>query len=276
MHVMPADHAEILRSGDLDGLEVLHASYETFAFAPHRHAAHVLALVESGTHAFDHRGRVVVAPAGTMLFLDPDERHTGYGYRRSRWSYRVLYIEPKWFCDLAGAIPHFEPSAVRDDALADAVRALCTAMRTPRSALQQQTLMLDIANRSLRHSDRRAPVMHAMQEPDAVRRARELIDDRFDENLTLAELASVAGLSAYRLSHAFKHAVGFAPHQYLTSRRVERAKLLLRAGEAPADVAAAVGFCDQAHLTRQFRHRVGVTPAQYRAERRNTRNAVSA
>jgi AraC-like DNA-binding protein len=267
------ERAEIIRSTDLDGVEVLNASYETFAFAPHRHAAHVLALVESGTHAFDHRGSVVIAPAGTIVFLDPDERHTGYGYRRSRWSYRVLYIEPAWFCDLAGAMPHFEPSAVHDDVLADLVRTLCLAIGTPATALQRQTLMLDIAARSLRHSDRRMPEMRATNEPNAVRRARELIDDRYEENLTLSELASAAGLSPYRLCHTFKRSTGFAPHQYLTSRRIERAKLLLRSGSAPADVAVAVGFCDQSHLTRHFRQRVGVTPAQYRSK---TRIAVSA
>lgn len=267
------ERAEILRTADLDGVEVLDASYETFAFAPHRHAAHVLALVESGTHAFDHRGSVVIAPAGTILFLDPDERHTGYGYRRSQWSYRVLYIEPTWFSGLAGAMPHFEPSAARDDVLADLIRALCHAMHTPASALQRQSLMLEIASRSLRHSDRRMPEMRAMNEPDAVRRARELIDDRYEENLTLSELASVAGLSAYRLCHTFKRSVGFAPHEYLTCRRIERAKMLLRSGLAPADVAVAVGFCDQSHLTRHFRHRVGVTPGQYRSK---TRIAVSA
>lgn len=270
---MLLERAEILRSTELDNVEVLNASYETFAFAPHRHAAHVLALVESGTHAFDHRGSVVVAPAGTIVFLDPDERHTGYGYQRSRWSYRVLYIDPAWLGELAGAMPHFEPSAIRDDVLADSVRALCRAMRAPKTALEQQSLMLDIAERSLRYSDRRAPQLRGTSEPDAVRRARELIDDRFDENLTLSELAVVAGLSAYRLAHSFKRSVGFAPHEYLTCRRIERAKLLLRSGSAPADVALAVGFCDQSHLTRHFRHRVGVTPGQYRSK---TRTAVSA
>ena len=267
------ERAEILRSTDLDGVEVLNASYETFAFAPHRHAAHVVALVESGTHAFDHRGSVVVVPEGHVLFLDPDERHTGYGYRRSRWSYRVLYIEPRWLSGLAGAMPHFEPSATRDDVLADLIRTLCGTIRTPSTALQRQTLMLEIAARSLRHSDRRGPEMRATNEPVAVRRARELIDDRFVENLTLAELASAAGLSPYRLCRTFKNAVGFAPHEYLTIRRVERAKLLLRSGLPPADVALAVGFCDQSHLTRHFRHRVGVTPGQYRSK---NRHAVSA
>jgi AraC-like DNA-binding protein len=45
--------------------------------------------------------------------------------------------------------------------------------------------------------------------------------------------------------------------------RVERAKCMLRQGWPASDVAARLGFADQAHLTRQFRQRVGVTPAAY-------------
>ncbi|MET8248496.1 helix-turn-helix domain-containing protein [Streptomyces sp. NPDC005202] len=55
-----------------------------------------------------------------------------------------------------------------------------------------------------------------------------------------------------------------APHQYLMSRRVDRARRLLLVGLRPAEVATATGFCDQAHLTWHFRKLVGVTPGRYR------------
>ena len=252
------EHAEILRSTDVDGLEVLTASYERHVFAPHRHAAYVIALIESGVHAFDHRGSVVVAPAGSVMFLDPDERHTGYGYRRSEWTYRVLYIEPSLF----RGTPHFAPGPVRDAKLARTVRSLCRAMTEPSASLWRQQAILDVVALASRHSDQ--PVFdRASREPDAVRRAREIIDDRYDENLTLSEIASTVGLSRFRLAHAFAQSVGFAPHEYLMCRRVERAKSLLLTGLPPADVATSVGFCDQSHLTRHFRRRVGVTPGQY-------------
>lgn len=263
------EHAAILRSDDLPGLEVLSASYETHAFAPHRHPAYVLALVESGVHALDHRGSVIVAPAGSVLLLDPDERHTGYGYQRSSWRYHVLYADASLFGDVH---PHFTPAAVHDPALANAILSLSGALHEPAAALQRQTTMDEVLQRALRHSDRRAQEP-SIDEPSAVRRARELIDDRFDENLTLSELASVARLSPFRLCRAFALATGFAPHEYLLCRRIERAKTLLRAGVPPADVATRVGFCDQSHLTRHFRRRVGVTPGQYRSK---TRSAVSA
>jgi len=252
------EHAEILRSADVEGLEVLTASYEKHVFAPHRHAAYVVALIESGVHAFDHRGSVVVAPAGTVMFLDPDERHTGYGYRRSEWAYRVLYVAP----DLFHGTPHFAPGPVHDPTLANAIRSLCFAMAEPSSSLWRQQAILDVVGLASRHSELRASDRES-REPDAVRRARELIDDRYDENLTLSEIAKTVGLSRFRLCHAFVQAVGFAPYEYLMCRRIERAKTLLLKGLPPADVAAQLGFSDQSHLTRHFRRRVGVTPGQY-------------
>jgi AraC-like DNA-binding protein len=266
------EQALILRSDDVAGLEILTASYERHAFAPHRHPAYVLALIESGVHAFDHRGSVVVAPAGTVVFLDPDERHTGYGHQRSNWTYRVLYADAALFRSVASRRPHFTPEAVHDPELANAIRSLCRSMTEPDAALRRQAMTLDVLHRALRHSDGHAPAP-STNEPDAVRRVREVIDDRYDENLTLSELASIARLSPFRLCHSFRRAVGFAPHEYLMCRRVERARTLLRTGVPPADVAVRVGFCDQSHLTRHFRRRVGVTPGQYRS---NTRSAVSA
>jgi len=53
------------------------------------------------------------------------------------------------------------------------------------------------------------------------------------------------------------------PHRYVTGRRIDRARALLLDRVPPAEVAATVGFYDQAHLTRHFRATLGVTPAAY-------------
>ena len=65
------------------------------------------------------------------------------------------------------------------------------------------------------------------------------------------------------MSRAFTRRYGAAPATYLRWIRLERAKRMLAAGEAPAQVAAATGFTDQAHLTRRFKGAYGVTPARF-------------
>jgi AraC family transcriptional regulator len=76
----------------------------------------------------------------------------------------------------------------------------------------------------------------------------------------------VTGLSpVYFFGRQFKRAVGIAPHQYLTRRRVARAKHLLGLGDLPIAIALDRGFRCQEHLTRVFRKHCGPTPGAYRA-----------
>jgi AraC family transcriptional regulator len=97
------------------------------------------------------------------------------------------------------------------------------------------------------------------------RRARELIDARLAENLSLAEVAAACGLSVAQFARAFKRSLGVPPHQFLIERRVERAReLLLHTGLPLADVAVRCGFADQSHFTKVFHRKVGTSPGYFR------------
>ena len=101
------------------------------------------------------------------------------------------------------------------------------------------------------------------QQRGAVRLGREYLEAHPQENVTLETLAQAAGLSAFHLCRVFRSAVGMTPHAYQTHVRVRRARALLGAGLPITQVAAEVGFYDQAHLTRHFKHIVGMTPGRY-------------
>jgi AraC-like DNA-binding protein len=107
----------------------------------------------------------------------------------------------------------------------------------------------------------------AYRAPSAVRDVRDLLPERLADPPTLAELADLTGLSQFALLRAFRAATGLPPHAYLNQLRVRQARLLLDEGVLAADVAAEVGFADQAHLTRHFKRVVGVPPAAYQRER---------
>lgn len=101
--------------------------------------------------------------------------------------------------------------------------------------------------------------------PTRLRRVLDFLEAHLDRDVTLSELAEVAGLSMYHFAHQFKVATGMAPHAYLISRRVERAKELLSRTNLPiATVAATTGFSHQSHLNRHFKRLVGTTPARFR------------
>lgn len=96
-------------------------------------------------------------------------------------------------------------------------------------------------------------------------RAKDRIDASYADPLPVAELAATAFASPAHFIRSFKRAFGETPHQYLLSRRVERAKDLLRSTELTVtEISLAVGFAGPAPFYAAFRELVGDTPTAYR------------
>ncbi|MCK0195816.1 AraC family transcriptional regulator [Ancylobacter sp. 6x-1] len=126
-------------------------------------------------------------------------------------------------------------------------------------------LLVDFVRSSGRDQRRRTPLATRQ-----LRRVVDYIEENCLRSIRLQELADLAGLSPSYFSHAFKAATGLPPHQWQTNARLRRAQELLRASALSLpDIAAATGFCDQAHLTRAFRQNLGTTPAAWRRELRS-------
>ena len=97
-------------------------------------------------------------------------------------------------------------------------------------------------------------------------RAKDLADARYFEPLTVRDLAGAAGLSAAHFSREFRRAFGEAPHQYLLTRRLERAAALLRNTDRPVtDICFAVGLTSVGSFITSFRRVYGISPSAYRA-----------
>src|ERR1700754_3733419 len=97
-------------------------------------------------------------------------------------------------------------------------------------------------------------------------RARDLADARYFEPLGVDDLARAAGLSRAHFSREFRRAFGESPHQYLLTRRLERAASLLRMTDrSVADICFSVGLQSVGSFTSSFTKTYGVSPTVYRA-----------
>ena len=98
-----------------------------------------------------------------------------------------------------------------------------------------------------------------------LRRVKELVHAKMEDDLGLAEMAQSVGLSTAHFARMFRTSTGETPHQFVLRQRIERAKAMLRApGARVLDVAVACGFKTQQHFAQVFRDACRVSPTEYR------------
>jgi RNA polymerase sigma-32 factor len=106
--------------------------------------------------------------------------------------------------------------------------------------------------------------------PYKLRRTTAYIQAHLAQELSLAQLASVAQTNPAHFARLFKHATGLAPHQYVIACRMEQAKRLLAETDLPlSEIALQVGCTDQSHFSALFRVHVALTPTAYRDKTRS-------
>jgi len=99
---------------------------------------------------------------------------------------------------------------------------------------------------------------------ESVERTISYLQSRFDEEITLTQLAAMAGISQRQYSHLFKQITGDSPMDYLSRQRIDRAKRLLQTASGDLlSVAQRVGFKDEFYFSRRFKQQVGVSPSAY-------------
>jgi AraC family transcriptional regulator len=100
-----------------------------------------------------------------------------------------------------------------------------------------------------------------------LRRIKELVHTKMEDDLSLDEMAQSVGLSTAHFARMFRKSTGETPHQYVLRQRLERAQDMLRAPDARVlDVAVACGFKTQQHFAQAFRDLWGTTPTEYRQD----------
>jgi len=113
------------------------------------------------------------------------------------------------------------------------------------------------------------PSRTALQRDPRIERAVQFLEQNFRDNISIDQVARVAGLSRYHFFRMFHLAVGMPPHDYLIKCRLREARRLIAlygGRRSLAQIAVETGFSDQTHLTRRFRREFGHTPGRWRQQ----------
>ncbi|SME90373.1 transcriptional regulator, AraC family [Tistlia consotensis] len=265
------DRARYWRSTRYDDLECLAARFFSHRYALHTHDSYVVGTIVGGCETYLLNGERRYAGVGDLCFVQPGEVHDGEPHGEG-YAYRMTYPTVALMRQVASevtgrpvtATPSFRAPVVHDPEAAARFAAAHRSLAEGDRLAGDERFVSVLAVILSRHADIGEAIVPG-RENRAVGRVRDYLDAHFAEDVELAELAAVAGLSRFHLIRAFRRETGLTPHAWLTDRRVRAARPLLAAGLAPGEVALACGFADQSHLTRAFKARVGVTPGRFRA-----------
>jgi AraC family transcriptional regulator len=218
-------------------------------------------------------GSISVVPAGSSVL--------------SRWQgsrdWLFIYLEPSLVTRVAAESFEMDPSrtvvppldGLNVPELRSAMLAVDAELRAGGvgGPLMVESLANILAVHLIRHTTgaRRLPVSADGVLPRRkLRTVIEYIMENLEGSPTLEQMAAVVHTSPYHFARQFKASTGLPPHQYVITRRVERAQHLLRADGkfGLAEVALRVGFSDQSQFSFHFKRIVGVTPRQFRISAR--------
>lgn len=259
------DRAQFRHLPQLPGVELYHAHISRYAFEPHTHEAFGIGAIDFGAERFRYRGAQHVAAADMLVLMNPDELHTGEAVTDEGWRYRMIYLEPDFLEALTGERSWWFNEVVTHDPLRSRqISHLINGLWNTDDTLTQQGVLFNLVETF------RPYARHSASGPGEAlhrfARVRDYLHDNYMNIVTLDELAAVVSLSPYHFQRQFKAHFHVTPHQMLMAIRLWRAKQFLTQGMPAAQVAAASGLTDQAHLTRAFARRYGITPVRYQKQ----------
>jgi AraC family transcriptional regulator len=248
------------RSFDAGGLIVSETEYRRRVFEGwHAHENFHLTLIARGGNCERRKNQELEAAPGRVLFYRRGELHRNLGTQHPSKNIN-LEIKDEFLERYQAFVPALENSSFSNSA--DAKFALLKIYRECMSAKNAQTaaihsLALGLLDSILaeKASSKIAPWAVAL---------REILNDRWDEAISLGELSRLLGVHPVTISKNFPKYFACTLGEYLRKIKIEKAVALIgRQKYALAEIAQICGFADQSHLTRVFRNLTGFTPREF-------------
>ena len=273
MRKIQKEKVTILDTSEVEGMQLMRASYRNQNFRRHSHDGYGFGVVVRGTLGFRYLGVDHYALPGTINLVCPGECHDGHGVTEDGWSYRMFYISPGLMGAIIGdgvekqnALPFFRTGVIEDQDLArQLLRSHQYIMESSGDNLGiEESIFALIIGLVRSHADEKLILPGVSRGARRIQRVVEKLEDEYNLNHRLETLASLAGYSKYHFLRVFRKHTGLTPRNYLHQIRTRRSEQMIRDGLDLSDIAYCTGFSDQSHFTRTFKSINGVTPGIYR------------
>lgn len=264
---LPRGHfcGQVIKSREVAGFTLTETAYSPGAKLPkHSHEHGYICFVRQGEYLETYGRKTRACKALTLAFHPPDETHSETFQGQEARSFNIE-IGSRWIDRVREHSRILDsPAEFQGGTLASLAMKLYREFysRDEVSALAIEGLILEfVAEASRRGSKTREPAT-----PRWLEEAKELIHERFSENLSVTEIAESVGVHPVYLASVFRRHHHCTIGDYTRRLRVEFACREMSRSETPlVEIALAAGFAHQSHFSRIFKCMTGITPSVYRA-----------
>ena len=266
------------------GILLEHYAYTSGAIEPlpaHAHAEYQFGLSFDFQGEYAYRGSIHAIPTGSLSVIHSGEVHRPSQRDRllAPATFWMMHLDPKLLqtaaaelADKPASEPFISKPSLTDPGLVRRFQQAFAALANKASPLERETALQDFLTYAIAHYAE-TPSAAARVRADgagdrpAIAQVRDFLQAYYAQNISLADLATLSGLSRFHLSRVFRQETGLSLSAYQQQLRIAQAKRLLVRGMPIAKVATEVGFYDQSHLGKHFKRLVGVTPGNYISQR---------
>ncbi|PSB65845.1 hypothetical protein C7B61_10900, partial [filamentous cyanobacterium CCP1] len=227
---------------------------EQYAYTPgaveplpkHAHEEYQLGLSFDCHATYFYRGAYHPVQIGSLSIIHSGEVHSpsSHTHLPHPAHFVIMHIHPQWMktavTDMGkprSSLPFFADPCITNPRLNRLFLALQTAISQAGSALERETTLWEFLAELIEHHARNRPIMRTLpSHPPAVQRACDYLQAHYNNDVSLEQLAAIAGLSRFHFCRIFRQAIGLSPNVYQNQLRIQQAKQLLLLGYPIAQV----------------------------------------
>lgn len=256
---------------EFNDIELLKGFQVKHPHPKHWHEEFHLCLIEQGTGQMFYRGAFHETHAGSLFIVHPGELHSNAATHPLGCTFRTLNVSPAtlqrallYVSDSQQMLPFFPTPIICDRDLLASFQSTHASFEVSASQLERETLLFELLIKLIsRHGENRVAMTKAGKEPEAIKLARQYLEENYAENISLETLARLTHLSPFHLNRVFSKAMGLPPHAFQTQVRLLKARKFLAQGKTISEATYDTGFADQSHFTRHFKRIFGFTPSNF-------------
>lgn len=267
-----------------DGLLLEQYAYTRGRVEPipkHSHEEYQFALSLDHHGEYTYLGELHQIPVGQLSIVHSGEVHapSDRTHLPEPAHFAMAHIHPKWLSAVATEIateivteispgpsngPFFSAVLPKDPLLNRLFLSLSTTTKQHSSQLEKDTALWEFLSYLISQYAINEPAAHSLKPArKAVVLARDYLHAHYSNDVSLEQLAAIAGLSRFHFCRLFRQEIGVSASTYQTQLRLSEARKLLAQGCLISESAIATGFYDQSHFGKYFKRHVGTTPARY-------------